>query len=508
MFIVSLEPQKCIFRFKKYIIFPYISCMPLSLKCLICFCPFILSVAAIQAQTATPRSYPARPKDAWELSVHSGYAFTAADIDARPGWGAGLSARKALNHTFSIRAGYTGSFQYGLDYRPRTTPAGSWHVANYRNAMHQGSVDIIASLLAAGNYRQHSRISLYAFAGYGFIIADIDKDATLSGNQVSPAVFNYNRPRKAIKADLKTQMQGYHSNAPVSNGNREGIGRYQNNQLLRHAVRLGAGIAFQLNSRLSLGMEQEFTLPFSDDMDGVNAGKSNDVFSYTSLRLGVTAGSRQHKTAPLWWINPNNYIYQELNAPKHMQFTPPTLSDADGDGITDLFDLEPNTPSGAKVDMRGVAKDTDGDGVPDDRDKELVTPLKCFPVNISGVGNCPEAMCCRELTRGCCFCLLNHPPCSLKTIPNICFSPQNIILTIQAQNQLHSLSDQLNACPAARIQITGLGKPATKTGKLNQKRVAAIIKYLVEKMGISETRLLPGYSTKGSTNTISIKESE
>ncbi len=59
--------------------------------------------------------------------------------------------------------------------------------------------------------------------------------------------------------------------------------------------------------------------------------------------------------------------------------------------------MEPNTPAGVPVDVRGVAKDTDGDGVPDYKDKELLTPQKCFPVDADGVGNCPEPACCTEL---------------------------------------------------------------------------------------------------------------
>jgi hypothetical protein len=35
--------------------------------------------------------------------------------------------------------------------------------------------------------------------------------------------------------------------------------------------------------------------------------------------------------------------------------------------------------------------------VPDYKDKELLTPQKCFPVDADGVGNCPEPACCTEL---------------------------------------------------------------------------------------------------------------
>jgi hypothetical protein len=35
------------------------------------------------------------------------------------------------------------------------------------------------------------------------------------------------------------------------------------------------------------------------------------------------------------------------------------------------------------------SQDTDGDGVPDCRDKELITPTYCQPVDANGVGKCP-----------------------------------------------------------------------------------------------------------------------
>lgn len=71
--------------------------------------------------------------------------------------------------------------------------------------------------------------------------------------------------------------------------------------------------------------------------------------------------------------------------------------DADKDGVTDQFDIEPNTPAGCRVSPKGISMDIDGDGVADCRDKELLTPQSCFPVNIDGVGNCPESACLKEI---------------------------------------------------------------------------------------------------------------
>ena len=58
--------------------------------------------------------------------------------------------------------------------------------------------------------------------------------------------------------------------------------------------------------------------------------------------------------------------------------------DTDGDGIPDGIDKEPNTPQGAIVNVRGFALDTDGDGVLDGIDQEPNTP-KSARVDVRGV---------------------------------------------------------------------------------------------------------------------------
>ncbi len=62
--------------------------------------------------------------------------------------------------------------------------------------------------------------------------------------------------------------------------------------------------------------------------------------------------------------------------------------DSDGDGVNDCFDRCADTPAGAAVDTHGCVKDTDNDGVPDYKDKQLITPSDCFPVDANGVGAC------------------------------------------------------------------------------------------------------------------------
>lgn len=451
--------------------------------------------------------YPAKPRDMWELGFHGGYSMIVGDIDSRPGFGGGLSLRKSLGHIFSLRADYTGSFSYGLDYRTRVSDgtgpwgaAGTRYVANYKNSTHQGNIDVIASLNTLSHYRGNPKTNIYTFLGYGLVVTDIDVDASLQGANLNG--INFGGKRKDIKDALKNKMSDYNTNAPATNGNREPIGRMDDNKLIRHAVSFGAGIAFKLSSRLSLGVEERLTLPFSDDLDGVNAGKSNDFYSYTSIRGGLALGNSAKRVAPLWWINPNNFIYNELNSPKHMKLPPPVLPDADGDGVTDQFDLEPNTPAGAPVDARGRALDTDGDGVPDYKDKELLTAQKCFPVNADGVGNCPEPECCKELREAMKNLTVRPTDCPIGNLPSLQFKTGSVKISKDGESILASVAEKLNANPTCKVKIIGYGASDKRAQQLSWDRVNAVEKYLVEKQGISESRLIFTYGQEGDSNTV------
>jgi OmpA-OmpF porin, OOP family len=463
--------------------------------------------------------YPAKPRDQWELGIAGGHSFILGDISPRPGFGGQLSLRKSLGHTFSLRGAYTGSFNYGLDYRPSTSAqiqansvgdpyrayGANRFVVAYKNAMHQGSLDLVATLNNASYYRGNPNKNIYAFVGYNLLAMDVDVDVVGANNNLyNFNTFNFSRPRKDIRSDLKNLMDlDYESNAGALNGNRENVGRIKNNQLLRHGLGLGAGIAFKLSKKVNLGLEQKFTYAFDDNADGAARGRSNDLISFTSARINLNLGSSARRVEPLWWINPNNFIYNELNRPQHMKLPTPVLPDADGDGVTDQFDMEPNTPAGVPVDVRGVAKDTDGDGVPDYKDKELLTPQKCFPVDADGVGNCPEPACCKEL-RDMIAAGGGRGDCNIGNLPSIQFTSGSAKLSTAHKNILNTAASQIKASPTCRIRVTGHGASDKRSQQLSWDRVNAVITYLVESQGISQDRFIFTYGEQGDANTVDL----
>jgi OmpA-OmpF porin, OOP family len=475
--------------------------------------------------------YPAKPRSMWELGLHGGLAVWGADLTPRFGYGGGISLRKALGHVFSLRGSYTGTITFGNDYRPRgpvnqTTNPGPgntspWYAyagtaqgaqgvfANYRSRAHQLSLEIVASLNNISWYRGNPKTNVYVYGGYSAMANDVDVDArnATGGLYAYNTVTWINQDRSDINDQLKNLQDGeYESNAPTSYQNST-VGRIKDNYILVHGLTGGIGIARKLSDKVNIGLEQRFSYFFDDNMDGLVFGQGKDILSYTSLRLNFNLGSSARRVQPLWWINPNNFLYNELNRPTHMQLPKPVLPDADNDGVTDQFDLEPNTPAGAPVDTHGVSRDTDMDGVPDYKDKELLTPQSCFPVNADGVGNCPEPACCTELRAKMDSCCSARPAeCGISSLPSVQFKSGSVTLSNDAKAVLNSAAAQINANPTCHVRVVGYGASDKKAQQLSWDRVNAVIRYLVEQQGVSENRFIFSYGIEGGDkNTVDLQ---
>ncbi len=231
----------------------------------------------------------------------------------------------------------------------------------------------------------------------------------------------------------------------------------------------------------------------------------------SALVFSNVSFAQKKSTEPLWWINPNNYVYSELNEPSHGKAKKVTLPDADGDGIPDQFDLEPNTPAGVPTDSRGVSKDTDGDGVPDFKDKELLTPSRCFPVNSDGIGKCkdPDAAVSvlekriAELEKKIGTCCGNRPEgdCGIANLPSVQFKAGNKI-SKEAEAILASIASQLKGSPTCKVKVIGYGSNNKTAQQLSYEKVSAVIKYLVDRLGIAEKRIIFVYGQDGDSSTV------
>ena len=241
--------------------------------------------------------------------------------------------------------------------------------------------------------------------------------------------------RKDVLTILKDGMDDTYETQAQAPGSRRGV---LGNNTLRPSGHLIGGVAFKLSKRINLAFEEKYTVVKDDFLDGqiwqeqaigdAVLTPEFDSYNFASIGLNFNLGSKS--VEPLWWLNPLDYVYSELNNPRHMKLPKPTFDDADADGVLDQLDKEPNTPAGCPVDTHGVSKDTDGDGVPDCNDKELITPTYCQPVDADGVGNCPLPDCCK-----------NPPPpvdpgCPIGDLPSISFKGNTSTLTADAKAML------------------------------------------------------------------------
>jgi len=484
--------------------------------------------------------FPAKPRNEWELGIKGGYTYGVTDVkNWGPTGGFGVHLRKALGYVFSLRAEYDWIRLRGLNYQysssygknpaltavyPPTAGVYSPIFYNYRSTVHELSIQGLFSLNNVNFHKAKTGWNAYLFGGLGAMTySTFYKTGNyLAGyaSVISQYPLDRYKDRKDIRKALKNVLTGSWNTLADRSGTTTTLGGAP---LCLVGV-AGLGFEFKLNNKFNIALEDKFTFTTTDLLDGqqwqnnYTAGavnsiamtKSSDGYNFLSLGLNYNIGSK-HSVEPLWWINPLDYAYNEINAPRHMKLPKPVLDDADGDGVTDQFDLEPNTPKGCPVDSHGVSRDTDGDGVPDCRDKELITPTRCQPVDADGVGRCPDPQCCKDLrdslAAGAYGNGNGHGKCSIGDLPSITFKGRSVTLSKDAQALLAGTAEKLRNNPNCRIAVIGYGESSKVTQQLSWDRVNTVINYLVEKEGIGSDRFIFRYGQAGGDeNTVDLRD--
>jgi len=479
--------------------------------------------------------FPAKPRNEWEIGIKGGYTTGITDVhNWGPTGGFGVAVRKALGYVFSVRAEYDWIRLRGLSYQPTNAygknqvlasyygnGSGQQIFYNYRSTVHELSFQGVFTLNNINFHKAKTGFNMYFFGGPGlmtystFYKAVNDNGSVYNYSTVQPP-YDY-KHRKDIRKAVKDIITGPWSTMAQRPSTSATLGGAP----LTVVGVAGMGFQFKLSSKVNIAVEDKFTFTATDLIDGqqwqnnysptainsIAQTKSADSYNFVSVGVNINIG--KHAVEPLWWLNPLDYAYNEINAPRHMKLPKPVLDDADGDGVTDQFDLEPNTPKGSPVDSHGVSRDTDGDGVPDFKDKELITPTQCQPVDADGVGKCPDPQCCKDLKA---YIDSNgvgngHSKCNIGDLPSITFKGRSVTLSKDAQALLASTSEKLRNNPNCKIAVIGYGESSKAAQQLSWDRVNAVINYLVEKEGISSDRFIFRYGQSGGEeNTVDLKD--
>lgn len=490
--------------------------------------------------------FPAKPRNMWEIGVSGGVPIIVGDVTAKfPTIGFAAHVRKAFGYLFSMRLQYlygnakgmnfsasenfsrnTAWNRYGSIQRdangvlaPRfgydgpLAPTKDIVYYNYKTKLQDLSLQGIFTLNNIRFHKQKTGLVVYGGVGVGATVYETKVNALdASGNTYSAlfqSVFNSQsqgyKNRKDILDALKDGMDDtYETDAETQGARRP---KFSGNTI-RPTGAVIFGLAFKLSKRINLALENRYTIVKDDLLDGQRWQEQGsgdpvltgdfDSYNYTSLGLNFNLGSKS--VEPLWWLNPLDYAYSELNNPKHMKLPKPVFDDADGDGVVDQLDREPNTPAGCPVDTHGVTKDTDGDGVPDCKDKQLITPTECQPVDADGVGKCPDPECCKNIGTG-----TGGGACPTD-YPSVSFKGNTASLSSDAKAMLATVASKMKTSPTCNITINGYPEASKASQAVCQKRVEAAKQYLVESQSISADRITTNCEVGGGDkNTLDIK---
>jgi outer membrane protein OmpA-like peptidoglycan-associated protein len=481
---------------------------------------------------ANNQAFPAKPRNQWEIGVKGGLFNVSGDVRSKlfsPG--VGIHVRKALGYVFSLRGEYTLGFAKGLNFSPSKsyTKNRAWATYynplaatnsqvyyNYRARVSELSLQGVVTLTNIRFHKAKSGFNIYGFGGIGGMIYNTKINALGDNNQPynftnipTPATHEN---RKDIKDALKALMDDTYETLREEDPTQPDL--FQ--EPFKPVFVLGAGIQFKLSNKVNLAVEDKFTSAKTDLIDGqqwqengpgVQTAQTRDYDSYNFFSVGLNVNLGAKSVEPLWWLNPLDYAYNEINKPNHMKLPKPILDDADGDGVTDQFDNEPNTPAGTPVDTHGVSRDTDGDGVPDSKDKELITPTQCQPVDADGVGKCPEPDCCKfidSLRQG---LISVNGPCNIGDLPSITFSGRSVTLSNDARALLASVAQKIRDNAACKIAVVGYCSSSKSEQQLSWDRVNSVINYLIEKEGIGADRFIFKYGQEGGDcNTVDLRD--
>lgn len=472
-------------------------------------------------------NFPAKPRNMLEIGVKVGAFTISGDVPAKfPTLGGGVHIRKALGYLFSMRLNY----MYGIGkgqawlrsqgYRNNPAWAGNGYNAatepvfyNYRTKVQDIALEGIFTLNNIRFHRAKSGFNVYALAGIGATTYEVEINA-LNGN----AKYNFGsvaagtwETRKDTRDALENLMDDTYETPAENHGTRR---PKLFGNTFKPVGHIGGGVAFKLSNRINLAIENRFTIVKDDLLDGQRWTEQDnlrpeltrdyDAYNYATVGLNFNLGSKS--TEPLWWLNPLDYAYQEIRKPRLMILPKPVLPDADGDGVTDQFDQE-QTPQGCPVDTHGVSRDTDGDGVPDCRDKELITPTTCQPVDADGVGKCPVA--CPDSTcpgwgagrggGGVCDVALGQ-------LPSVTFAGNGTTISNDAKAMLAQVATAMRNNPECRVVVVGYCASSKPEQTRSWNRVNAVINYMVETEGISQDRFVFFYGqTGGDCNTVDFR---
>jgi hypothetical protein len=486
-------------------------------------------------------AFPPKPRNMWEAGIGFGLYNVIGNVPTlmlwhKGGGGINVNVRKSLGYIFSMRAQYIYGVSKNLDRQPTTGYDGPYTTFNYtplqmataanpadaiyRSSRTEASQLNMDLMFNAGNISFHKARNKIAFFGYVGLGALGYKTRVNALNDkyeqydFGSIVKDPNGKTKDIRKELQKGLDKTYETPAQTNGKSQILDK----KTLDFAPSIGAGAQFRINKQFNIQIEDRYTFPADPFLDGtrfgptlgntVSTGRSSDAINYFSVGINYNI-SKKKCVEPLYWINPLDHSYNELSYPRHMILPNPVLPDKDEDGITDQFDKCPKTPAGVVVDARGCPIDSDGDGVPDYKDKQMITPTECQPVDADGVGNCPCPDGCKEIVNNNNNNNNNNGknPCGNIGAGTLLFPEKSNKINKGMEIQLATLAAQMQANPLCKVVIMGGGSGSKLKEQKSWEHVNAVIEYMSDKNSIGRDRFIFKYGEAGDESIVTYRPS-
>lgn len=484
--------------------------------------------------------FPPKPRSMYEIGFALGLYNVSADIPSLMFWqkgGGGFSfhARKSWGYAFSTRLQYIYGVGKNLDVQPTqsfdapytklgyvpryyatsSNPATDVYRAT-RTEASQLTLDLIFNVGNISFHNERNKLSYYGYVGIGGLAyktlvnatnaAEVAYNFGATGNNalnIDPKATN-----KDVRKSLQSKMDKTYDVA-AENGNANKI---LDDKALTFAPSFGFGVQYRINKQFNIQIEDRYTFTNDDYLDGTRFGPSignavsvsqgSDGVNYLSVGINYNLKVNSKKAVePLNWINPLDHSYSELSYPRHMLLPPPVLPDEDNDGITDQFDKCPKTPVSVAVDGKGCPMDTDGDGVPDYKDKQLITPTECQPVDADGVGHCPCPEACKGVLGG--GNGTSNPNCPHIMDGTIRFKNSGK-MSDDIKTQLATLAAQMKLDVNCKVVVVGGGGDKRKEQHAWE-LVNAVIEYMTDNQSILRDRFIFQYGKGDDENVVNYR---
>lgn len=415
-------------------------------------CSSVAIPAMAQTEKADPSTFGGRKQyRTWSIGLNGGavnpYSFIGPfNKNLQEGreynFGYGLSIQKQIDHNFSLRL--DGFRVDGVEGRQYVGGEGAM-VNDFNNLVKYSAT--ASGVFNTGSIDFLKRKNVFSFYG------------SLGGG-----IINYDNSTKFTD--------------PVTGKVTDG----RKIDLENFIVPVGVGIKIRTSDRVYVGIGHTVTFVDQTEFDGVNGNGVLDRFSYSYASLILSLGKKERYD--LEFVNPVAVMYDDLDIRAEVdkklsdmdaKFAPmeakinKIMMDSDNDGVSDVFDKEPNTAVGAIVDGAGRSRDTDGDGIADNLDK---CPTQKGPA--------PDG--CPVEVKPTIVVLTKEEVQVVQTaFRNIEFETNKAILKQTSFASLKDLATLLKNKPNYKIRITGhTDSDGTNAAnkKLSEDRAASVKEYL------------------------------